>query len=61
MVWTQHLHCQGPGGIPDQGTEVMQATREDKKRKKERERERDEKKTNDDWPFRLEVTLYDNN
>ena len=38
MVWTQHLHCQGSGGIPDQGTEVMQATGEDKKKKKEKKR-----------------------
>ena len=56
MVWTQHLHCQGSGGIPDQGTEVMQATGEEKKKKKGKE-----KKTNDDWPFKLEVTLYGNN
>ena len=44
-----------PGWDPRRGTEVMQTTWEDKKKKGE------EKETNYDWPFKLEVTLYDNN
>lgn len=29
MVTTQHLHCQGPGSIPSQGTKIQQVAQHD--------------------------------
>lgn len=56
MVWTQHLYCQSPGGIPVGELRSCKPHEKTKKKKKG-----EEKETNYDWPFKLEVTLYDNN
>ena len=37
MVRTRRFHCRGPGSIPGQGTEILQAARRSKKKRKEKE------------------------